>query len=89
MAEQEGRTVRRLRPRTVVYGGLLAAILVFGFTLASQRLPFEATVNRAPGSLYTVDEDGSTRNTFFLKIVNKELDELKKRVAAERAAAAE
>ncbi len=70
LAEQEGRTVRRLRPRTVVYGGLLAALLVFGFTLASRRVPFEATVNRVPGTLFTLDPDGYIRNTFLLQITN-------------------
>jgi cytochrome c oxidase accessory protein FixG len=70
MAEQEGKTVRRMRPRTVVYGGLLLALAAFGFTLASQRLPFEATVNRVPGSLYTVDPDGFVRNTYLVQITN-------------------
>jgi cytochrome c oxidase accessory protein FixG len=72
LAEQEGRRVRRLRPRTVVYGGLLAALLVFGFTLASRRVPFEATVNRVPGSLFTLDPDGYVRNTFLLQITNND-----------------
>jgi cytochrome c oxidase accessory protein FixG len=70
LAEQEGRTVRRLRPRTVVYGGLLLALVAFGFTLMAQRLPFEATVNRVPGSLFTLDPDGFIRNTYLLKITN-------------------
>jgi cytochrome c oxidase accessory protein FixG len=70
LAEQEGRRVRRLRPRTVVYGGLLLALAAFGFTLASQRLPFEATVNRVPGSLFTLDPDGFVRNTYLVQITN-------------------
>jgi hypothetical protein len=70
LAEQEGRTVRRLRPRTVVYGGLLVALLAFGFTLASRRVPFEATVNRVPGSLFTLDPDGFVRNTYLVQITN-------------------
>jgi len=70
MAEQEGRTVRRLRPRTMVYAGLLLALAAFGFTLMAQRLPFEATVNRVPGSLFTVDPDGFVRNTYLVQITN-------------------
>ncbi len=70
MAEQEGRTVRRLRPRTLVYGGLLVALAAFGFTLMAQRLPFEATVNRVPGSLFTLDPDGFIRNTYLVQITN-------------------
>ena len=34
LARQEGREVRRFRPRTVVYGGLLAAILAFTLVYA-------------------------------------------------------
>ncbi len=75
MAEAEGRTVRRLRPRTLIYGGLLAALVVLGFTLARARVPFEATVNRVPGSLYTVDADGFVRNTYLLQITNNRVDE--------------
>jgi hypothetical protein len=36
------------------------------------RVPFEASVNRAPGSLFTVDADGWVRNTYLLKVTNKE-----------------
>jgi len=53
LAESEGRKVRRFRPRTFVYGGLLASLVLFGATLLVQRVPFEATVNRAPGTLFT------------------------------------
>ena len=70
MAEQEGRRVRRLRARTVVYGGLLVGLAAFGFTLMAQRLPFEATVNRVPGSLFTLDPDGFIRNTYLVQITN-------------------
>ncbi len=70
LAESEGKTVRRLRPRTLVYGGLLASLLVFGGVLLAQRVPFEATVNRVPGSLFTLDPDGFVRNTYFLQITN-------------------
>ena len=74
IAEEEGRTPRRWRPRTFIYGTLLVSILVATGVLVARRVPFEATVNRAPGSLYTVDTDGSTRNTFLLKITNKDPD---------------
>jgi cytochrome c oxidase accessory protein FixG len=72
IAESEGRKVRRWRPRTLVYGTILLAIVATGGTLLARRVPFEATVNRAPGSLYTVDADGSTRNTFLLQITNND-----------------
>ncbi len=71
IAESEGREVRRWRPRTITYAAILVGILAAGGVLLAKRVPFEATVNRAPGSLYTVDADGYTRNTFLLKITNK------------------
>jgi cytochrome c oxidase accessory protein FixG len=70
MAQQEGKTVRRIRPRTLIYGGLLGALVLFGAVLVVQRVPFEATVNRVPGSLFTVDPDGFVRNTYLVQITN-------------------
>lgn len=76
IAEEEGRKPRRWRPRTFVYGAILLAIVATGGVLLARRVPFEATVNRAPGSLYTVDTDGSTRNTYLLKITNNDPSEI-------------
>jgi cytochrome c oxidase accessory protein FixG len=70
LAESEGKVVRRWRPRTMIYGGLLASLLLFGGFLLVQRVPFEATVNRVPGSLFTLDPDGFVRNTYLLQITN-------------------
>jgi cytochrome c oxidase accessory protein FixG len=72
IAQGEGRKVRRLRPRTALYAALLASILVAAGGVVASRVPFEATVNRAPGSLFTVDPDGSIRNTFMLQITNND-----------------
>ncbi len=69
-AADEGRKVRRLRPRTVVYGGLLTAIAAATVVLLLTRVPFEASLNRVPGSSYVVDPDGWTRNTYLLKVTN-------------------
>jgi cytochrome c oxidase accessory protein FixG len=63
---------RRLRPRTVAYAALLTAILAAGTTLFAFRAPFDAAVQRAPGSLYTLDADGYVRNTYLLRVTNKE-----------------
>ena len=72
IAEAEGRTVRRLKPRTVVYAALLSGILAGAMGFAMNRVHFEASVNRAPGSLYTLDADGYVRNTFLLKITDNQ-----------------
>jgi hypothetical protein len=40
--------------------------------MVAGRVPFEATVNRAPGSLFVVDNDAHVRNTYLLKITNND-----------------
>jgi cytochrome c oxidase accessory protein FixG len=69
---QTGKRARRLRPRTVAYAALLAGLAVTGGTMLYGRVPFEVTVNRAPGSLFTVDADGLIRNTYLVKITNND-----------------
>jgi cytochrome c oxidase accessory protein FixG len=70
-AERAGRRPRRLRPRTVAYGGLLTGIAAAAITLLAGRVPFDASVQRAPGSLYVIDHDGYVRNTYLIRITNK------------------
>ena len=69
---QGGRGPRRLRPRTVAYAALLAGLAVAGGTMLYDRVPFQVSVNRAPGSLYTVDDDGLVRNTYLLKVTSND-----------------
>jgi len=71
MAQEKGKPVRLVRPRTVVYGGLLAGLMASGVTLAVMRQPIEAQVSRVRGTLFQVDKDGWVRNTFMLSITNK------------------
>jgi cytochrome c oxidase accessory protein FixG len=74
VAAMEGRKPRLMRARTLVYGAMLAGLVMVGAAMVWGRVPFEATVNRAPGSLYTIDADGLVRNTYFLKITNNNAD---------------
>jgi polyferredoxin len=74
IAADGGAPRRRIRPRTTVYGGLMTSLIVVAVMLLIARVPFEATVNRAPGSLYTVDADGYVRNTYLLQITNNEAE---------------
>lgn len=76
IAKSEGRNIRRWRPRTAVYAALLVGIAVAGSALAVTRIPFEATVNRTPGSLFTIDQDGFVRNTFLLQVTNNDTGEI-------------
>lgn len=72
IAVDEGRKLRTWRPRTLVYGGLLTALTAASVILLLGRVPFEANVNRAAGSLFQVDADGFVRNTYLLRITNKD-----------------
>ena len=69
---QTGRKPRKLRARTVAYAAMLVGLVVAGGALISGRVPFQATVNRAPGSLYTLDADGRVRNTYLLKVTSND-----------------
>ena len=72
IAAAEGRKVRRMRPRTAAYGGLLVGIAASVVMLVMGRVEFEASVNRAPGTLFTIDEDGYVRNTYLLNITSNQ-----------------
>lgn len=71
LAEQSGRKPRRIRPRTIAYAAILAGIVGAAVTLMAARAPFDAAVQRAPGSLFIVDNDGYVRNTYLLRVTNK------------------
>jgi cytochrome c oxidase accessory protein FixG len=75
LAEIAGRKPRRIRPRTVAYACLLTGIVGAAVTLLVARAPFEAAVQRAPGSLFVVDGDGYVRNTYLLRVTNKAASE--------------
>lgn len=71
-----------VRPRTVAYGSLLTGLAVALVVLLVQRDNLDATVARAPGTLYTVDADGWVRNTFFLRLSNNSMDPVDVSVAS-------
>ncbi|RMH18507.1 MAG: cytochrome c oxidase accessory protein CcoG [Gemmatimonadetes bacterium] len=74
VAEDAGRSVRRLRPRTLAYAAILVILAVSGLGMVVRHMPFEASVNRAPGTLFTVDADGAFRNTYVLSLINNDTD---------------
>lgn len=72
MAHDEGKSVRVIRPRTLVYSVLLT-VLVSGIAWrVSHHARIELQVNRAPGSLFATDADGSIRNTFLVHVTNRD-----------------
>lgn len=64
------RKTRFWRPRTVAYAGVLTTLTAAMIALVMTRVPFEASISRTPGSLYTVDDDGYVRNTYLLRLAN-------------------
>ncbi len=74
IAETTGNGQRWLRPRTVGYTALLTGLATAFLFLAANRHSLEATVNRAPGTLFQVDDDGWTRNTYLLNVSNNAAD---------------
>jgi cytochrome c oxidase accessory protein FixG len=70
LARAEGTRSRRFRPRVAAYSALLTALAASLLFLVSSRVPIEASVQRAPGSLFTRDDDGFVRNTYILRVTN-------------------
>lgn len=66
-----GLKLRLIRPRTMIYAGLLAVaigVTLFG-TLNRTMLGLNAVADRNP--LFVALSDGSIRNTFTLRLINK------------------
>lgn len=70
VASDRGEQRKLVRPRTVAYATLLTGIAATFFALLLSHHQIDATVNRAPGSLFTLDDDGYIRNTFLLQVEN-------------------
>ena len=70
-SEDEGRKKKSwLRGRTVIYVGLLATLAVSLTVLLLGRSTLDASIARAPGTLFAVDDTG-VRNTYFLNVTNQ------------------
>ncbi len=67
-------TPRFIRPRTLLYAGMLAAVaaVMLGAWLLRQTVTLSVLRDRAP--LYVSLSDGGVRNAYTLKIVNKTRD---------------
>lgn len=74
VAIDEGQPKQRFRIRPVAYGTLLAVIATAFIVIVSQHTVVDVDVRRADGSLYTMDEDGATRNTFLMALQNRDSD---------------
>ena len=66
----EGKPAHVLRPRVVVYGGLILAIFVGLFYLISIRVPLEMDILRDRNALYHERTGGIVENVYTLKLIN-------------------
>jgi cytochrome c oxidase accessory protein FixG len=66
------RPARLLRPRVVVYGALLAAVVAAFGTLAARRLPMDLTVAHNRDALTSRAADGRYGNAFTIRIENRD-----------------
>jgi len=65
------KPTRILRPRVVIYGALLGALILgFGVALA-RRTPVDVDVIRDRNALYRLLDDGRVENVYTVKILNK------------------
>jgi polyferredoxin len=68
----EGATSHVVRPRMIVYGALLGALVVGFFVSISLRTPVGLDVMRDRNALYRTLPDGSIENVYLLRILNKD-----------------
>ncbi|HSF79275.1 MAG TPA: cytochrome c oxidase accessory protein CcoG [Steroidobacteraceae bacterium] len=68
----EGGGSHMVRPRMIVYGGLLAALVVGFFVSISLRTPVGLDVMRDRNALYRKLPDGAIENVYLLRILNKD-----------------
>ena len=78
----EHQPTRVLRPRVLIYGVLLSALVV-GFVVAlALRSPVSLDVLRDRNSLYRLTDDGQVDNVYTLRILNKAEKEQRFRIEA-------
>ena len=68
----EGATAHVVRPRMIVYGVLLAALVVGFFVSISLRTPVGLDVMRDRNALYRTLPDGGIENVYLVRILNKD-----------------
>ena len=78
---------RLLRPRVLVYGGLLSALIIGFVVTIAMRSPVSLDVLRDRNSLYRLTDDGNVDNVYTLRILNKTEREQRFRIEAHGASA--
>jgi cytochrome c oxidase accessory protein FixG len=67
---EQGKTFK-YTPKMVAYTVVLVGLLGFLSFSLSTRSDVEATIQRAKGTFYTMEEDGNVSNLYNLQVVNK------------------
>ena len=78
----EHQPTRVLRPRVVMYGVLLSALVVGFVSAVALRSPVSLDVLRDRNSLYRLTDDGQVDNVYTLRILNKTEQEQRFRIEA-------
>ena len=78
---------RLLRPRVLIYGGLLSALIIGFVVTIAMRSPVSLDVLRDRNSLYRLTDDGNVDNVYTLRILNKTEREQRFRIEAHGASA--
>jgi len=73
----------RVRPRTVAYAAILLALLTAFTAMMANRHDLVADISRAPGTLFNIDADGWTRNTYLMRVTNNSHEETEFTVSVE------
>jgi len=71
-AAMDGEKTRIVRPRTLIYGTALLALIVGFFIAVSQRTLIEVDVLRDRNALYRRLDNGEIENVYTIRIINKD-----------------
>ena len=84
-AREEGHETRAriIRPRTVIYGAILVLLAAIMVVSLATRSSLEVNVLRDRNPLFTLLSDGSVRNSYTYKVLNKSHDTLTLTLRAE------
>jgi cytochrome c oxidase accessory protein FixG len=77
------KPTRLLRPRVLIYGSLLGALVVGFVVSVALRSPVSLDVIRDRNSLYKLTDDGNVDNVYTLRILNKSEREQRFRIDAQ------
>jgi len=66
----EGKPIHFLRPRTVIYAGILLLTSILLMVSISNRIPLEVDIIRDRNSLYRETDEGIIENVYVLNVIN-------------------